>query len=317
MGLFWPEKQWLDIWVLVLAVALDLALPEPPLAAHPVVWMGKLAGLLDRLSPRSGRVLPFLAGLGIALAVPATFGGAAFAVAWWLQKLGPLPYLVVGAVLLKTTFTVRGLARAARQAGRALEAGDMDGARQSLRSLVRRDAGNLTVPLMASAAVESVAENTTDSYIGPWLAFALLGLPGAFMYRAVNTLDSMLGYHGPYEYLGKASARLDDVVNLVPARLSALFIVVAGAPMRLNVRHAWQRMWREHGTTESPNAGWTMSAMAGLLGVALEKPGRYHLGEGLRDPAAPDVYSAVWVCYAVALLGIAAAAGIVLGRSVL
>ena len=89
---------------------------------------------------------------------------------------------------------------------------------------------------MAAAAIESVAENTTDSYIAPWLAFAILGVPGAMAYRAINTLDSILGHRGPLEYLGKASARLDDVVNLVPARLSALLLLIAGSLCRLPVR---------------------------------------------------------------------------------
>ena len=119
---------------------------------------------------------------------------------------------------------------------------------------------------MTAAAIESVAENTTDSYIAPWLAFAILGVPGAMAYRAINTLDSILGHRGPLEYLGKASARLDDVVNLVPARLSALLLLIAGSLCRLPVRRGWQTMLRDQSLTASPNAGWTMSAMAGLLG---------------------------------------------------
>ena len=103
------------------------------------------------------------------------------------------------------------------------------------------------------------------------------------VYRAVNTLDSLLGYRGAYEYLGKFAARLDDVVNLVPARISALLILAGGALSRPSVRRGWRIMLRDRRRTASPNAGLTMSAMAGLLGIQLEKPGHYRLGEGLRE----------------------------------
>ena len=147
-----------------------------------------------------------------------------------------------------------------------------------MRGLVSRDATELSEPLVAAAAIESVAENTTDSFIAPWLAFALIGLPGAFAYRAVNTLDSMIGYRGEYEYLGKASARLDDLLNLIPARISAGLLLLAGAVSGSRVGQGWQTALREHRLTASPNAGWTIAAMAGLLSVSLEKPGNYLIG---------------------------------------
>ena len=181
----------------------------------------------------------------------------------------------------------------------------MTGARRSLRSLVSRDARTLAPPLVAMAAIESVAENTTDSFVGPWLAFALLGLPGAFAYRAVNTLDSMIGYRGRYEYLGKASARLDDLVNLIPARLSALLMLVAGRLLcALPAGRGWRIAMRDRGLTESPNAGWTIGAAAGLLGVALEKTGHYRIGDGLREPAPADIGAAVRLAFAVSALAV-------------
>ena len=243
----WAGEPYLDMGVLLLAVALDMVLPEPPAMLHPVVWMGKLTRALEWVSPRSGRVRSVLAGAGIAVMVPAVFGG----VAWWmavgLRELGMAAYIIGGAVILRTTFAVKGLSRAATKTADDLQDNDLEQARLDLRSLVSRDTRTLTPPLMAAAAVESVAENTTDSYVGPWLAFALLGLPGALAYRAVNTLDSMLGYHGKYEYLGKASARLDDLVNLVAARLTALLMVVGGALIGLPARRGWARMRRDHG----------------------------------------------------------------------
>ena len=245
----------------------------------------------------------------MAILVPAVFGGLAWLLANGLREVGPIPYLLGGAVLLNTTFAVSGLARAARSVQTAVDEESMSQARQELRSLVSRDASSLNRSLVSAAAIESVAENTTDSYIGPWLAFAVLGLAGAFAYRAVNTLDSMIGYRGKYEYLGKASAKLDDYINLVPARLSAGLMLAAGAmnrlPASLGLRWAWKGRW----LTESPNAGWTIGAMSGLLGVALEKTGHYRIGEGLEEPCSRHIGISVRVAYGVAALGVMAAIG--------
>ena len=164
-------------------------------------------------------------------------------------------------MILRTTFTGKGLSAAAEKTRQTLLEGRLNDARMSLRNLVSRDVASLPGPLVTAAAIESVAENTTDSYIAPWLAYAILGVPGAMAYRAINTLDSMLGHRGPLEYLGKASARLDDVVNLVLARLSPLLLLIAGSLCRLPVRRGWQTMLRDQSLTASPNAGWTSDHM--------------------------------------------------------
>jgi adenosylcobinamide-phosphate synthase len=127
--------------------------------------------------------------------------------------------------------------------------------------------------------VESAAENVCDSFVAPLFYFLLLGVPGAIAYRIANTYDAMIGYHGKYEYSGKFAAWLDDVANFLPARLSALAIIVAAWLCRKDVSQAWHIMLRDHKKTESPNAGWTMSAVAGALGVQLEKIGHYKLGD--------------------------------------
>ena len=280
--------------ILVAAVVLDLLLPEPPGAIHPVVWIGRSTSVLARLSPR-GSVAAVAFGFGMVVAVT----GTATAVAWIAMRLlsliHPAAYVVCGAALFRTTFTVVGLRSAAYRTRRELAHGRLDAARESLRSLVGRDASSLNASLVAAAAIESVAENTTDSVVGPWLAFALFGVPGAVAYRAVNTMDSVVGYRGPYEYVGKVAARLDDVVNLIPARLCALLLLLSGHAARLPTGQGWRVMRRDSSTTASPNAGWTMSAMAGLLGVQLEKSGHYRLGEGLRDPTPGDIDRAVAV----------------------
>ena len=313
-----PGEWYLDAGALLLALTLDLAFRELPNAIHPVVWMGKLVSLLERIGPSGEKRAAALAwGACIAVIVPALFGGLAWLAANGLRELGPIPYLIGGAALFSTTFAVSGLARAAKDVQSAMDTGSISEARDGLRSLVSRDANSLSQPLAAAAAIESVAENTTDSYIGPWLAFALLGLPGAFAFRAVNTLDSMIGYRGKYEYLGKASARLDDAMNLIPARLSAALMLGAGAVCRLPAGQGWRWAWVGQRLTASPNAGWTIGAMSGLLGVALEKPGHYRIGHGLREPGSRHIGISVRVAYAVAAIGVPVAIGALALRGLL
>ena len=313
----WPGEWYLDAGALLLALALDVAFRELPNAAHPVVWMGKLVSLLERIGPSvEARTMSLLWGAGMAVFVPALAGGLAWLAANGLRELGPIPYLIGVGALLSTAFAVKGLAQAAKSIQNSMDEGSMGQARQGLRSLVSRDANSLSQPLAAAAAIESVAENTTDSYIGPWLAFALFGLPGAFAFRAVNTLDSMIGYRGRYEYLGKASARLDDAMNLIPARISAALMLAAGALCRICVGHRlsvgqgcrWALAGRR--LTASPNAGWTIGAMSGLLGVALEKQGHYRIGDGLREPGPRHIGVSIRVAYAVAAVGIPLTAGL-------
>jgi adenosylcobinamide-phosphate synthase len=155
---------------------------------------------------------------------------------------------------------------------------------------VSRPTHALDAGQVASGAIESLAENLTDSFAAPLLFYVALGLPGALAYRALNTADTMLGYHdGPLEYFGKLAARLDDLTNLIPARLAAVAVVLASGK---HARAAWSTMLNHHARTSSPNAGWTMSATAGALSVTLEKPHAYILGSG-RTPCASDVARAI------------------------
>lgn len=307
--MFLGEYFWQDAAVLGLAIVLDVTMGEPPAVLHPVVYMGKAVTLLERLAPK-GPVAQLIYGLGIVVVVPGAFGAAGYFLIVALKALHPIAYIIVAGFLLKTCFAVRGLERAALAVKREMEAGELGRARTELTALVSRDTAHLSPPQVASAAVESVAENTTDSFVSPWLAFALLGLPGALAYRAINTLDSMIGYRGKYEYLGKASARLDDVLNFVPSRLAVLGIVVASLLGRHNARRALEAAGREGRSTASPNAGLTMAAMAGGLGVVLEKVGHYRLGSGLRTPGATDIRESVKVMWWVAAMVCCLALGI-------
>lgn len=259
----------------LLAGLLDAAFGEPPNALHPVAWMGKLITVFEKHRPRSCPAAEFLWGLLTVLVVCVVVGGIAWLARWGVAKLPWWVALPVGAVLLKSTLSLRGLVEAGRTLQRALET-DTDAAREELKALVSRSR-NLDPPQIVSATLESLAENLTDSVLAPLLAFALFGLPGAAVYRAINTMDAMIGYHGEYEYFGKVAARLDDVVNWLPARLAGVLLCLMTLP-RGGFTRAVTALAREHHLVESPNAAWTMSPMAAALRVQLEKVGHYRLG---------------------------------------
>jgi adenosylcobinamide-phosphate synthase len=298
------SELWMDAAALALALAWDLALGEPPNAIHPVVGIGKIISFLKRIAPKANRVAQFLYGLVVALLLPATLAAGAYFLAQWLKELWIPAYIVVVAILLKTCFSVRGLQNSANDVQLSLEKNDSSEASKNLTSLVSRDTTQLTPEQSASAAIESVAENTTDSFVAPWLYFAIFGLAGAIAYRAVNTLDAMIGYHGKYEYLGKASARLDDLLNLVPSRIAALTIAAVSLLTRESIKRSLKTLFKEGHHTESPNAGLTMAAMAGALGVKLEKMGHYVLGVGLRPPMPADIARSIRIMKWVAAFGI-------------
>ena len=298
-----------DMAVLIVAVVLDMVGREPPKWLHPTVWIGRTVTIAEANAPTS-RNGGFIIGVMILLVVAGFWGAAAYFAAAGLRDVHQVAYVLVGGFLLKTTFSVKMLHQTAARVRELLTAGDMAGVRAQMSSLVSRDPSHLTHDQMAAATVESVSENMSDGFLGPWLAFALFGLPGAVAYRAINTLDSMIGYHGRYEYLGKAAARLDDLINLVPSRLTGLLLVAASLFLPgQNPKQAWRIMWRDHARTESPNAGWPMSAMAGSLGVQLEKvtdsgESLYRLGDQTRPLEPHDITRSVRSMYLVAGLGI-------------
>ena len=288
---FLPDDWRLVLATVLLAGLIDVTLGEPPTALHPVVWMGRLIGALERRRPRGRPGAEFAYGVLIVLVTAGTAFAAGLLVTllfdhapWWLA-------LVAGACVLKTTFSLRGLVRAGRDVQRAL-ASDTDAARASLKALVSRSA-DLDPPLIVSATIESLAENLTDSVVSPLLYYALFGLPGALAYRAINTMDAMLGYRDDREYVGKAAARSDDVANWVPTRVTGLLLVAVSAAKGTAGR-AWWAFTTQHQPQYGPNKTLAIATMAGSLGVQLQKPGAYALGTADRPLTADVIDDAVW-----------------------
>jgi adenosylcobinamide-phosphate synthase len=267
------------LFIFLLALVLDFSAGEPPRPIHPVVWMGKLVSLLERIAFAHGARAQLIYGGLMSLVIVLVFVLPAYFSLSFLHNLNSIAYIFLSALLLKTTFAFRELRQTALKIRTLLTQDNLEKARDAVPALVSRDTQNMGKPELVSATIESGAENICDSFIAPLFYFLFLGVPGAIAYRVVNTLDAMIGYRGKYEYLGKFAAKLDDVLNFVPARISALLLVVAAYLYRKDGKNAWRIMLRDHGKTESPNAGWTMSAMAGALRTRLEKRGYYTLGD--------------------------------------
>lgn len=297
---------------LALGAGLDAVLGDPR-RGHPVAGLGRLAGALERRMYRPGR----LAGLGytaVAVGVPTAAAGLA-ALA---TRHRPVARAATVAVTTWAVLGGRSLRAEATGLAGELAAGRLDGARERLPALCGRDPAALDAGGLARATVESVAENTSDAVVAPLFWGAVAGLPGLVAYRVVNTLDAMVGHRSPrHERFGWASARLDDLANLLPARgTAALTVLVAGPAAGGSAAGALRAWLRDGGRHPSPNAGRPEAAMAGALGVRLGGRNVYdgrvetrpELGDGPR-PAPADIGRAVRVSAAVGAVATALAAG--------
>ena len=310
----------------VVAVALDLAVAEPPRRVHPVALFGRLVGPFDRDWDR-----PELVGVAVAVVLPlaaaAVAGGGVRLAAAYGPRLGGVPVLTVAvaAAVLFSTASLRMLLDVTREVVAETEA-DPDAARESVRALVGRDPADLSPGDLRSAAVESAAENLADGFVAPLVWYALgssaavalaaataeggavpslalaVGVAAAAWAKAVNTLDSMLGYRA--KPVGRASARLDDAVMFLPARVAAACLAVA-ARSPGSLRRA-RPLARE---PASPNSGWPMATAAVALGVRLEKPGAYALDGGAEPPTSAAARDAVRLVRAGGGVTVALAAG--------
>lgn len=270
------------IYILVLAVVLDLLFSEPPEKIHPVVWIGKIVALAEKPGLKIKKhTTQFIYGALATLFVTALFAVPAFFLLDFLKEFNQIIYVLVAAWLLKTTFCIRVLRKTATDVRHLLSSEKIEESRSELKALVSRDPSKLGKEKIISGVVESVGESTGDSFVSPLFYFMLFGVTGAIVYRVVNTFDSMVGYRGKYEYLGKLAARLDDVLNYIPARLTALFIIIGATLRGFSSGSAFKIARRDHSKTSSPNAGWPMAAMAGALSVQLEKPEQYILGDSI------------------------------------
>lgn len=276
--------------MMLVALAIDAAIGWPDRLfrriGHPVTWMGALIAGLDRRWNRGPPAARRLAGVGcvaavgLASLVPAAVLQAALPAGW--------PGILTGGALAWPLVAARSMGVHVRAVATPLQQGRIDAARHAVGRIVGRDPARLDRAGIARATLESLAENTSDGIVAPVFWGAVAGLPGIALYKAVNTMDSMIGHRTPrHEDFGKAAARLDDLANLIPARLTGLlFAAVSGRP-----RRALACMLRDARQHRSPNAGWPEAAMAGALDVRLSGP-RIYASRVADEPwlngAAPD-----------------------------
>jgi adenosylcobinamide-phosphate synthase len=300
---------------LMTGIILDLFVGDPPNHFHPVVMMGSFIRWMTKKWNKGNTASRFRAGAALIF-----FGSVLFSFPWLIigtigQGLPAWAQGILTGFLLKPMFAFRGLLKSGLEVQQALRAGDLNNARRLVAwHLVSRDTSELTERQVASATIESIAENLTDSFLSPLLCFAVGGLPLAWFYRFVNTADAMIGYHTPaFEYFGKFTARLDDLLNWLPARLAGLILVASAVLSRLNGKTAWNIMIHQHGRTSSPNAGWTMAAASGALEVILEKKGYYRLEGGCELPQAQDIQRAAGLLRVSFILSLFLCGGVIHG----
>lgn len=311
-----------SLYALCIGFCIDLIVGDPHDFPHPVVGIGRLISLLERLFRRR---------------LPKTKGGeiAAGACIWvltvlisaWLpaallygaQKLSVWLRLALESVMCWQILATKSLRDESMKVFSALRGGTLDEARQAVSMIVGRDTAQLDEKGVARAAVETVAENTSDGVIAPLLFLALGGAPLGFFYKAVNTMDSMLGYvEMPYKNIGLIPAKLDDVFNFIPARLSAFLMLAAGALLRLDVKNGWRIFRRDRYRHASPNSAQTESVCAGLLGLRLAGDAWYHgvlhrkafIGDAVREIETDDIPRACRLMTVTALLALVLFAGI-------
>ncbi len=275
------------LFIFLTALLLDLLIGEPPEMLHPVVYMGRIMMKIDKLLEKSSsRLTRFLAGIVGSLIEILIW--VMLAVGVWKLK-SRLIFMILSAYLLKASFAVRSLYEHVKKC----ETTDPKTLRKSVSLIVSRDVEKLDKAHLYSAAIESLAENINDSITAPLFYYVLLGLPGAILYRISNTLDALFGYRTVrYEWFGKFPAKLDDLLNFIPARITALIILA------FNPKRSW-RYIKKYGRIKL-NSTYPMSAFAGVLGVKLEKIGYYSF-EG-KDPDLKDLKASLKLYKKVALI---------------
>jgi adenosylcobinamide-phosphate synthase len=272
-------------WQVAVAFLVDLIVGDPKGIPHPVVIIGKGISLLEKLLRLTiGRILGLrIAGIFLTLIIV----GSSYGATWWIINKAKfwIPWVAIGLNiwLISTTIACNGLAKAAREIYDLLAAGNLEEARVKVGWIVGRDTQNLSPEELTRATVETVAENIVDGIIAPLFYAFIGGAPLAMAYRAINTLDSMVGYkNDKYLQFGWASARFDDLANYIPARITGLLLMIAGSLLKKDTPHGWKILKRDAKKHPSPNSGIPEAIVAGFLRIRLGGVNFYGGKESMR-----------------------------------
>lgn len=301
---------------LIIGFGIDLVVGDPHGFPHPVILIGKL---IDALEHGLRKMLPKtasgekVAGALLWLVVVLVSSLFPALLLWFCHSVSPWLRLGVESIMCWQILATKSLRDESMKVYRALESGDIMKSRYAVSMVVGRDTAELDDAGVTRAAVETVAENTSDGIVAPLIFLAIGGAPLGFFYKAVNTMDSMLGYvEPPYKNIGLVPAKMDDIVNFIPARISALLMLMAGGLLRLNVKNGWKIFCRDRFNHASPNSAQTESVCAGLLGLRLAGDAWYHgvlhkkkyIGDALREIEHEDIPRAGRLMYVTALLAL-------------
>ena len=312
----------MTVWAVLGGFVLDALFGDPAWLPHPVVYMGKAISKLEKfLRPRLPKTPQgeLLGGAIVAFCLPVGTFLLTGLVCWGAARLHPLLGLAVQMFWCGQALAARGLVQESTNVYKELKKPDLPGARKAVSRIVGRDTAELTAEGVTKAAVETVAENASDGVIAPLLYMLIGGAPLALTYKAINTMDSMLGYKNEkYLYFGRVPAKLDDAANYLPSRLAALLWVAAAAFTHNDAKGAWKIWRRDRRRHASPNSAQTESACAGALGVQLAGPawyfGQYYpkltIGDALRPVEPEDILRANKMMYAESILALAIGLGL-------
>ncbi len=275
-----------SILIAGIAIFLDLTVGDPKNRYHPTAWIGRLIAKLTPVAKNENNTMEKLGGILIItitssiviLLLLASHTGISLIPT---DLLSLVASVIIGGLLLKTTIAIRGMEKHAKAVLESLDRDNLNLARTNLSMIVKRNTENLDKNHVISGVLESISENTVDGITGPLFYFALFGLPGAFVYRVINTADSMIGYKTDiFKNVGWFAATCDTILNYIPSRLTGLMMIISAAILQNNWRESYRIMTRDGKKTASTNAGYPMAALAGALGTRFEKINHYKLGDG-------------------------------------
>ncbi|TBR10053.1 MAG: cobalamin biosynthesis protein [Candidatus Nitrosotenuis sp.] len=278
-----------SILIVFFAFALDLIFGDPKNKFHPTAWVGTVVARLVPFAKNQNQTREKIGGMLVTVFVSALVAALLVSYDYAVKNASGVILTVitvlVGSLLLKTTIAIRGLEKHGNLVMEALSRNNLEEARSRLSMLVKRNTKDLDRNHVISATLESISENVVDGITGPLFYFGLFGLPGAFVYRTINTIDSMVGYKTAlFRNVGWFGANCDKVLNYLPARITGLVMILAAVLVRADWKNSLIIMRRDGKNTESPNAGYPMAAMAGALGTRFEKIDHYSLGNGTVAP---------------------------------